>query len=215
MSDPVAPRASTWLVGVGTIGCLVVLVVGLGFAVRLGSGTSATPGTAMSAPAPTGALGARPTPTGPTTTSRAAAGPGGDLSVAAQVGDCITLSGTDDVAQVDPAPCGSTTSNYKVVGRVPNQDQCVSDADATYYETTASGSGEAGALCLDVDWVPGDCYDISGSEPARVPCASSGPGDVQVQQILRGTVDEARCVQQAHAYPARKVEVCLVEPVTS
>lgn len=212
MSQPPAGRRNTGLILACTLGSMALLVAGLGFAVLVPGGTSSIPGTALPGPTPSG-----PTPSA-TTSSTATAQPGGELSVEVAVGECIKLSSIDGRsgtwAKADPAACGSATANYKVVGRAATQEQCVPDADATYDEPAASGTGAA-ALCLDVDWVAGDCYDVSGSDPARVPCASSGPGDVQVQQILRGTVDEDECEQQAYPYADRVLEVCLAEPVTS
>lgn len=222
MSPPAARRRSPWLILAFTLGSVAVLVAGLGFAVLLAGGTSPVPGRALpgatsSGSAPSGSAPSGPAPSA-TTSSTATAQPGGELSVEVAVGECITLSSIDDRgdtrAKAEPAACGSATANYKVVGKAATQEECVPDADATYDEPAASGAGGA-ALCLDVDWVPGDCYDVSGSDPARVPCAASGPGDVQVQQILRGTVDEGECEQQAYPYADRIQEVCLAEPVTS
>lgn len=211
MSRPPAARRRPRLVAASTLRSLALLVAGLGLAVLLSGCANSVPGTALTMPTP-------PT-TAPIATSTAAAQPGGRLSVGVAVGECIKLSSTDDPSdtrsRADPAACGSATANYKVVGKAATQAQCVPDVDATYDGPAASGTGDGGALCLDVDWVTGDCYDISGPDPARVPCASSGPGDVQVQQILRGTVDEDECEQQAYPYADRILEVCLAEPVTS
>jgi hypothetical protein len=133
---------------------------------------------------------------------------GGDVGIDVAVGDCVTLSGSDADADAEPATCGSTEANYKVIGKAPSQAQCVGDADATYFESL--GGTEVGALCLDVDWVEGDCYDLSGLDPARVACTGAGGSKrVRAGATIQGTTSLSRCPDSGFQYEDRRFVVCL------
>jgi hypothetical protein len=66
----------------------------------------------------------------------------------------VAVGGSGDFASATPANCGSMEATHKVVGKAPKAEECISDVDAAYYETIL-GVAEAGALCLDIDWVLG------------------------------------------------------------
>ncbi len=179
----------------------VLLLVGGMFAL-FGPGSGGSPSTASPV-----------TPTG-TATGDA----GGSVSVAVAIGGCVHLGGTFQNATVVTEDCGSTESNYKVVGKAPDEAQCVGDADASYYETERFGGSQAGALCLDVDWQEGDCFTLpttDDGDPARVDCAEASPGDVQVRQTLQGTTDQSGCPEGGVVYDTRDFVVCLAAPRTS
>ncbi|MGW5381774.1 LppU family putative lipoprotein [Nocardia sp. NPDC003963] len=139
---------------------------------------------------------------------------GGDVDFDAAIGDCVTLSGTMTDAEIDHAQCGSAESNYKVVAKAPTQDGCASDVDQTYYVTL--GGREQGALCLDIDWVEGECMTVpTGSDsPTHSPCTPGKPDTVRVVKILTGTTDEAGCPDDAtsyYTYDERLLVTCVAE----
>ncbi|WP_338887509.1 LppU family putative lipoprotein [Rhodococcus sovatensis] len=138
---------------------------------------------------------------------------GGSLEVDVEVGDCILASGTLDDAAALPAPCGTPASNYRVIGKAPTNAECVSDADSYYYEELAIG-GEQGALCLDVDWVIGECMDISGDIAQRVPCDGGTAPRERATEIVLDAVDADSCPDGGYAHPERKFTVC-TETLTS
>jgi hypothetical protein len=194
----------------GLVVGLVVLVLvlvggGSGWYFLLGPGAQKQPAadrpSASGPAAPSGAPsgGAAPEP---------GADKGGDVAVDVEIGDCVTLSGSDSNADAEPATCGSGDANYKVFGKAPSQAQCASDADATYFESL--GGTEVGALCLDFDWVEGDCYDVSGQAPVRVSCTGAGGSKrVQVGATIKGTTSVTRCPDTGYPYDERKFVVCL------
>lgn len=139
---------------------------------------------------------------------------GGDVDFDAAIGDCVALSGTMMDAKIDHAQCGSEDSNYKVVGKAPTQDGCASDVDQTYYVTLAGQ--EQGALCLDIDWVEGQCMTVpTGSDsPTHSACTAGKPDTVRVVKILTGTTDEAGCPDEAtsyYTYDERQLVTCVAE----
>lgn len=139
---------------------------------------------------------------------------GGDVDFDAEIGDCVELGGTMMDAEIDHAACGSPESNYKVVGKAPNKDACASDVDQTYYVTR--GGEEQGALCLDIDWVVGQCLTIPTGmdEPSHSPCTPGTPDTVRVLAILPGTTDEAGCPADAtsyYTYEERRLVTCVAE----
>ncbi|EME66699.1 hypothetical protein [Rhodococcus ruber] len=145
----------------------------------------------------------------PTTTTSAPTSPGSSgLDIDVEIGDCVRLGGTVDDATIENATCGSMDSNYKVIDIVDSSEQCVSDADQTYYES--SGGVEVGALCLDVDWVVGSCMDISGEDPQRVDCAAPGPETEKVTEILQNTdnVNDCSVSEGGFVYSERRFVVC-------
>ena len=136
---------------------------------------------------------------------------GGSVEVNVEVGECVRLGGTADFASATPAGCGSTDATHKVVGKAPKAEECVGDVDAAYSESVL-GVAEAGALCLDVDWVQGQCFDLAGDDPKRVDCAAPGPDVVRAGERIEGTADETACGENgAVSYPVRNFVVCIEE----
>lgn len=137
---------------------------------------------------------------------------GGAVEVNVNVGDCVAVGGSADFASASPAGCGSTEATYKVVGKAPKAEQCVADADAAYSESIL-GVAEAGALCLDIDWVQGHCYDLpDDGDVKRVECGASGANVVRAGERIEGTADDTACGERgAVVYPVRKVVVCIEE----
>lgn len=176
----------------------------------LGACSSAPQPTAVpeAAGADTSTSSAAPTTSRSTTTTAPSAGADVDLDISVDIGDCVRLGGTVDDATIANATCGSDDANYKVVDIVSTSSQCVSDVDQTYYE---SYSGvETGALCLDVDWVPGDCIDLGGEDPQRIDCSASAVQGEKVSEILTGTTDVNDCSvsEGGFVYEEREFVVC-------
>jgi hypothetical protein len=138
---------------------------------------------------------------------------GGSVEVNVEVGECVALGGSGDFASATPASCGSMEATHKVVGKAPKAEECVADVNAAYYESIL-GVAETGALCLDIDWVQGHCFDLSGEDPKRVECGVPGPNVVRAAERIEGTSDETACGDNsALAYPVRKFVVCLEQTV--
>ncbi|WP_442971661.1 LppU family putative lipoprotein, partial [Rhodococcus sp. EPR-279] len=76
---------------------------------------------------------------------------GGSTDIDVEIGQCVQLGGTMTAATIENAECGSMESNYKVIAKAEQNEQCPTDVNQTYYETL--DGVEQGALCLDVDWV--------------------------------------------------------------
>jgi hypothetical protein len=199
-----APNRTGLIVGVVVL--VLVLVAGTaGWYFVLGPGSKKDPAstgapTASQPLAPGGAPsgGVPPAPD---------ADKGGDVDVDVAIGDCVNVSGSDYSPDLEQAACGSTDANYKVIGKAPTQDQCASDADATYYESL--GGTEVGALCLDIDWAKGDCFDLSASNPARIDCTTPGNKRVRVGDTVQGTTSVSKCPADGYTYDERKFVVCL------
>ncbi|MFQ6325445.1 hypothetical protein ACLMAL_04810 [Nocardia sp. CWNU-33] len=113
-------------------------------------------------------------------------------------------------ATIAKASCGSRVSNYKVVGKAPNNSQCISDRD-NYYAETLNGI-EQGALCLDIDWVVGGCMDVGGEDPKRIDCTERGTQRVKVTNIQQNADDAGACSSgTGFTYPVRHFVVCVQE----
>lgn len=138
---------------------------------------------------------------------------GGEVDIDVAVGDCVKLGGSMMDAEIEKADCGSMDSNYKVIGKAETNDKCIADADQTYYETF--NGIEQGALCLDLDWVVGDCMDmgIGTSEPARIACTSTTAVEgIKVVEIIKDTASIDSCTSsQGFEYPDRRFVVCADE----
>lgn len=167
---------------------------------QLGGETS-TPAAPTSAK-PTGKPSGKPTTTAPSK--------GGSTDFQASIGDCVKLGGTTDDATIDKAACGTASANYKVIGKARTNAQCPADVDQAYYETLAGV--ETGALCLDIDWVVGDCLDLGGDDPKRIDCASKSAAEgVKVLSIMKNStsVDDCNVGNQGYVYDERRFVVCV------
>lgn len=129
-------------------------------------------------------------------------------------GECVRfLVATDEEAQVAPAECASPEASHVVVDRVENRVECPADIDVTYYETRMAV--ETLALCLDVNWTVGACYDITDGPAATEPVACAPLPDRrvgQVEAIVRDTTTLESCSDGGIVYDQRRFVVC-VRPV--
>ncbi|MCA1004424.1 hypothetical protein LCL87_01710 [Rhodococcus hoagii] len=149
------------------------------------------------------------------TTSTATSAPrsadqGGRVDIDVEIGDCVRLGGTADAATIDEAVCGSSRSNYKVVGKAAKNAQCASDVDQVYYET--KWGNERGALCLDIDWVMGGCMSVpegDDDEPQRVDCNDPyAPGIERAIEVVEGVTDVEQCSEGGYVHDEREFTVC-------
>ncbi|WLP92328.1 MULTISPECIES: hypothetical protein [Gordonia] len=143
---------------------------------------------------------------------------GGDVDFDAAIGDCVKLTGYSFNAEIEHATCGKAPANYVVIAKSPTKEACPSDADSTYYVT--KGGEQQGALCLDLDWVEGECMEVPTSnlgDAEHVECTETGSGLTTVSRVLAiipGTIDESRCPDdstQYYTYDERKKLVCVGE----
>lgn len=184
--------------------CSAVLVVA-GALTAAGCGTSVE-GTATAG----GTSTAGETSTTTTTSAPLGADQGGRVDIDVEIGDCVRLGGTADAATIDEAVCGSTKSNFKVVGKAAKNAQCASDVDQVYYET--KWGSERGALCLDIDWVMGGCMSLpdgDDEEPQRVECDDPyAPGIERAIEVIEGATDVEQCSEGGYVHDEREFTVC-------
>nr|WP_235870659.1 hypothetical protein [Rhodococcus xishaensis] len=133
---------------------------------------------------------------------------GGDIDLDVEIGDCVRVGGSTDDATIDEAACGSVESNYKVVAKGMESEQCPSDVNQIIYSESRWGS-ELGVLCLDVDWVLGGCMSLDGEDPQRVECDDPDAlGMERVTEILEGVADADLCPDGGFVYDEREFTVC-------
>jgi hypothetical protein len=140
------------------------------------------------------------------------AGSGGTNAADLATGDCISVadSGAESGPTVGSADCGSQEANFRVVGIGSTTATCPGDVDNAF--TQVAEGAEPVAVCLDVDWADGDCFELSAT-PVRVDCgAPPGARTVRAAETLQGTVDVERCSTGAGLpYAVRDFTVCLEE----
>jgi hypothetical protein len=190
---------------IGIVVAVVVLLGGSGAAWYFLGGPGSEGGGATTASGPSSGA---PAPPAPVPTS--APVESGDVdAVDVEVGECVALGGTASFATADEATCGSQEANYVVTAKTENSDQCSQDSDQWFYETR--NNVQQGALCLDIDWVEGDCFELSGPVAERVACTTPGLQTVRVGETVQGATDDSACDrgQRAFTYDERKFAVCL------
>lgn len=150
---------------------------------------------------------------GPTASTTSARTSYDGVRIDVTVGDCVRLSGPVEDPYIVGAECGSRESNFTVIGKAPEPDACVSDADQTYYETL--DGTEQGALCLDVDWVVDGCMALPVTGFAtRIDCTAPTATDgFRVTEIVRGTDSVGDCTASDTGieHPEREFVVCVDE----
>lgn len=134
----------------------------------------------------------------------------GGIDIAA--GECVDFSvTTENEAEVEPVDCEVAEASHIVVDQVTDPARCPGDVDVTYYETSAGS--ETLALCMDVNWKIGTCYDITRG-PGRTEQAScSGQPDRRIEQVetvQRDTTAFDGCSRGGFAYDERRFIVCTV-----
>lgn len=187
-----------------------LLAAGAALTLMLAAGySSSDAGTAVAADTTASSSSAAPTTTD-NVSGQEGIDAGGSTDIDVEIGQCVKLGGTMTAAEIDNAECGSMESNYKVIAKAEENEQCPTDVNQTYYETL--NGVEQGALCLDVDWVIDGCMSVPSTgmdEPARVDCADPSATSVEkVTEIKTGTADPNDCPEGGFAYEARQFVVC-------
>ncbi|MBW4779798.1 MAG: hypothetical protein NTX68_03150 [Rhodococcus sp.] len=187
-----------------------LLAAGAALTLMLAAGCSSSDaGTAVAADTTASSSSAAPTTTD-NVSGQEGIDAGGSTDIDVEIGQCVKLGGTMTAAEIDNAECGSMESNYKVIAKAEENEQCPTDVNQTYYETL--NGVEQGALCLDVDWVIDGCMSVPSTgmdEPARVDCADPSATSVEkVTEIKTGTADPNDCPEGGFAYEARQFVVC-------
>jgi hypothetical protein len=138
------------------------------------------------------------------------AGSGGTDAAELAVGDCILVEemGAAGGPTVATAACGGPEANFRVVGTGSTTATCPGDVDNAF--TQVADGAEPVAVCLDVDWERGDCFELSGT-PVRVDCSDPpGAQTVRAAETLTGTRDAQSCSTRAGLlYDVRNFIVCL------
>ncbi|OJZ64570.1 hypothetical protein K0O62_11930 [Mycolicibacterium diernhoferi] len=134
-------------------------------------------------------------------------------AAAFQVGDCLKVVGTVDRPDAVKAACGSPDSTFKVVATVADSGECPSDVDS-YYATHNAFSDTSTTVCMDVDWVLGQCMSVdpdNGRDPVRVDCRDDAqPNRQRATQILQGITDADQCRSgMGYPYDERGFTVCV------
>ncbi|WP_458573352.1 LppU/SCO3897 family protein [Mycobacteroides abscessus] len=123
------------------------------------------------------------------------------LGVGLEQGDCVNLDQVLGRTQLNKVQCGDSSA-FRVIQIVSTVEQCVNDADLTYYSAT-----KRYAACLDYDWSPDRCLLIEQGQPVRkVDCAT--PRSERVELIVMSTDNTLNCSQGGFAHPTRRFTVC-------
>ena len=129
------------------------------------------------------------------------------------VGDCLKTGGTPERPEVTKVACGSRESNFKVAASVDNSEQCPADVDS-YYSMRSAFSDTSTTICMDIDWVVGNCMSIdpnNDKDPLQVDCGdSSVPNRQRATQILTDVANVDQCASGVgYAYDERGFTVCV------
>ncbi|GLY50943.1 hypothetical protein Lesp01_45990 [Lentzea sp. NBRC 102530] len=132
------------------------------------------------------------------------------LPPAAQVGDCVKLSGPSFNPVYEKQPCESGLHNY-TVSKVPGAgEKCGDDPDA-YVKYRGWDGRKSSNVCLIPVFVDGQCYDLTlaslDAEFKKADCSFL----VVRAKVLPNTVDKAACGPNpalALAYPEIKTTYC-------
>ncbi|MCV7434372.1 LppU family putative lipoprotein [Mycolicibacterium bacteremicum] len=134
-------------------------------------------------------------------------------AAALQVGDCLKVVGTPDRPDAVKTACGSADSTFKVIATATSSDGCPADVDS-YYSTHSTFSDTSSTICMDVDWVIGQCMSVdpdNGRDPLRVDCADAGqPHRQRATEVLHGVANVDECPSGiGYAYDQREFTVCV------
>jgi hypothetical protein len=129
------------------------------------------------------------------------------------VGDCLKMGGTLDRPEATKVGCGTPESNFKVIATVDDSDQCPTDVDS-YYSMRSAFRDSGQTVCMDIDWVVGDCMSIdpeNSRDPLRVDCYDGTmPHRQRATQILDDVASVDQCTTGVgYAYDERRFTVCV------
>ena len=128
----------------------------------------------------------------------------GDVTKAAQVGDCARISGALDNPKYQALDCASEKANVKIAKILQwNEQKCPSGGmDYSTY------TGDA-TFCLMPNFVEGSCYgQDTETGIAKVDCTTKD--SVKVAKVVSGKTDRAACGDsRAAVFPEPAVTFCL------
>jgi hypothetical protein len=140
------------------------------------------------------------------------AGSGGTDAADLATGECVSVArpGGGAGPTVASADCGSQEANYRVVGTGSTTATCPGDVDNAFTQI-AEGAAPV-AVCLDVNWTEGGCFELS-TLAVRVDCAAPpGARTVRAAETLQRTVDAEQCsTGTGLPYDVRDFIVCVQE----
>jgi len=169
-------------------------------------------GNPLAWPPPSASMTAPPATPNPPTTPETTTPSGGIESIDIAAGECVDFSvTTEDDAEVEPVDCAAAEASHVVVDQVTDPADCPGDVDVTYYETSVES--ETLALCMDVNWKFGTCYDITYGPARSEQVSCSGQPDRQIEQVetvLRGTTAYDGCSRGGFTYDERRFVVCTI-----
>ncbi|CAN5495742.1 hypothetical protein BH09ACT8_BH09ACT8_39470 [soil metagenome] len=130
-----------------------------------------------------------------------------------KVGDCLKVGGPVDRPEANKADCGSSGSNFKVAAVVAKSEDCPTDVDS-YYSQSSTFSPESTTVCMDIDWVVGGCMSVdpkNDRDPYRVDCTDAKASNRQrATQVLTGVASVDQCASGiGYAYDERQFTVCV------
>jgi len=138
----------------------------------------------------------------------------GAKASAPDVGECVSVKGTADKADVDTKPCGKDT-----LWKVASSDGKCDEMETNYYvEVTGA---KAVNLCLEHDVAVGECIEVStGGANApmdkQVACSTKPGASTVVVKVtkLDTTSADVKCGKQEIALPnvTRKTSMCVGDP---
>jgi hypothetical protein len=134
---------------------------------------------------------------------------------AAEIGDCVKLSGASFNVKYDEVSCEGNLHNY-TVGKVlaDRSEKCGDDPDS-YMKYHGYAGRKSVNLCLIPAFVDGQCYSFATiSLNAEFQTATCGGLEVVQVKVLANTMDKAACGASpalALAYPDIKTTYCFTD----
>ncbi|WP_028475897.1 hypothetical protein [Nocardia sp. CNY236] len=184
-----------------SVGC--VLVVGL----ALAGCSSVVSGTAQP-DSDSGLIDAASERSAPSSRTSTPIEPSGAPDFPVGIDECVLLGGTGEEPIVVPAPCSSKLANYRVIDLAAHTSECVADADINL--TRTRNGVHVGAVCMDANWVVGECVDVGGEVVVRIDCSAPFPEKgIEVTAIRPGFTDVGVCSTGfGKVYDVRRIVVC-------
>lgn len=152
-----------------------------------------------------------------------------DPLAALNIGDCVTMkppkvfhSGTMTTTFPTeppiPGDCSSSTTNYRLVQKMPSNEPCTDNQVWTQFSKSKDGVVTVPTLCFVFDWRAGNCYDKTNlQEPLQVDCSTTGSNIVHVSAVFTDTLSDDNCPRnengfQSTTWDTRRLVVCMLNP---
>ncbi|WP_425330205.1 LppU/SCO3897 family protein [Tsukamurella pulmonis] len=121
----------------------------------------------------------------------------------------MALYGTGNSTRVVGEDCSGQTANYKVIQVVSKPSKCVRDVDKLAFDGDP-GTNQTWALCLDVNWQDGKCFDLAGTHPQSVACSAANA--FKATNVITGSASQNLCVGESTGgfpHASRNFVVCV------